>query len=79
MAKSYKAKMLWGDAYDYIPKSVFAVLSWYLAHALCSEGALDIDAKQRAIEELKALREYRIIDRTQLDVAIRALGSNGQS
>ncbi len=66
------ARDLYGGAYDGIPKSVFAVVAWYLADACSSVGVGNDGELERLKDELKALRG-QILDERQADVALAAL------
>jgi hypothetical protein len=58
------ARDLWGHAYDDIPKSVFAVMAFYLAGG-CVDSAEDFNlVRARILEELDALTG-QIIDEKQ--------------
>lgn len=66
------ARNLYGPAYDKIPKSVFAVMAWYLADA-CSDAGVGNDGELlRLQDELKALRG-QILDVRQANRALAAL------
>lgn len=65
------ARRLFGDAYDAIPKSVFATMAYYLA-SVCSGSPDDrasVDA--RLLQELEAL-SGQIIPERQGNAAIKA-------
>jgi hypothetical protein len=52
------AHALWGDAYDAIPKSVFAAIAWHLANlasGCCDEPGM---AEKRFLEEWDALLSH---------------------
>lgn len=52
------ARRAWGEAYDAIPKSAFALIAWHLAN-LCSESAdAPGAAESRFAEEWEALRSH---------------------
>lgn len=66
------ARELLGDAYDRIPKSVFAVAAYYLADACSDAGVGNDDAINRLRQEFEALGG-QIIDPVQAKRAIAAL------
>lgn len=49
------ARRAWGEAYDAIPKSVFALAAWHLANVASGTADADGAAELRMIEELEAL------------------------
>jgi hypothetical protein len=57
---------LWGEAYARIPKSVFAIVAWYLADICNDVGAGNGQAVARFIEELDALRSNGILNLDQV-------------
>lgn len=65
----YPARELWGDAYDHIPKSVFAVVAYSLA-------ARDGDALGSFAQQVSALTKGEIIDRAQSNRVLKALAKN---
>ena len=65
------ARRAWGDAYDAIPKSVFALAAWHLANGSSESADADGAAEQRFIEELEALRHHMADG--QADRAIKAV------
>ena len=66
------ARVLWGDAYDAVPKSVFAVMAFYLAGG-CVDSAEDFNlVRCRLIDEIEAL-SGQIIDKRQGDAAMKAM------
>ena len=70
------AREIWGSAYDAIPKSVFAVLAWYLAPpADCAsdEGVGNDGELRRFAEELEAMHSNGILGERQVKRAQRAL------
>lgn len=69
----YEAVALWGPAYADIPKSVFAVVAWYLADISSEAGADNGQAQARFIEELKALRGNGILPAEQVARALSSL------
>ena len=66
------ARQAWGDAYDAIPKSVFALLAWHLANVASDAADEPGAAERRAVEELEALR-YGHLPTAQADRAIKAI------
>ena len=66
------ARELFGPAYEGIPKSVFAVVSYYLADACSDEGVGAGAALKRLREEIDAL-DGQIIDPAQAKRALAAL------
>lgn len=66
------ARDLFGDAYDRIPKSVFAVAAYYLADACSEDGVGNGQAIERLREEFTCLAG-QVIDPAQAQRAIRAL------
>lgn len=68
------ARHLYGEAYDKIPKSVFAVMAWYLADACSDEGVGNNGELARLEEELKALRG-QVLDERQANRALAAIGA----
>ncbi|GAA2867075.1 hypothetical protein GGQ99_001340 [Aminobacter niigataensis] len=66
------ARMAWGNAYDAIPKSVFALAAWHLANVASGQADTVGAAESRMIEELEALR-YGHLPQTQADRAIKAI------
>lgn len=65
----------WGEAYNAIPKSVFATVAWHLANV--SSGELDASgaAEARFLEELAALGRNEIIDRAQISAVLNKLSA----
>lgn len=73
MKQDRSARLAWCEAYDAIPKSVFALAAWHLAN-VCSDSAdADGAAERRMIEELEALRDGDHLPRAQADRAIKAI------
>ena len=68
------ARHLYGEAYDRIPKSVFAVMAWYLADACSDDGVGNDGELARLQDELKALRG-QVLDERQADRALAAFGA----
>lgn len=66
------ARRAWGDAYDSIPKSVFAIAAWHLANVASGNADAVGAAEQRMIEELEAL-QYGHLPQAQATRAIKAL------
>lgn len=62
----YPARELWGDAYDDIPKSIFAVVAYSLA-------ARDGIAPDSFREQVSALTRGGIIDQAQSRRVLKAL------
>jgi hypothetical protein len=69
----HAARALWGRAYDELPKSVFAVVAWYLADCASDEGVGHGGEVRRFIEELDAMKSNGILDAVQVDRALAAL------
>lgn len=68
------ARELWGDAYNAIPKSVFATMAWFLAGA-ASDNCDDPESiVARVLEELDALRG-QVLPERQANAAIKAVRS----
>lgn len=67
------ARIAWGDAYDDIPKSVFALAAWHLANVASESCDAPGFAELRMIEELTALRDGNHLVREQADRAIKAI------
>ena len=67
------ARDLWGQAYDAIPKSVFAVVAWYLADCASDEGVGNGGELRRFIEELEAMGSNGILDERQVKKALRSV------
>ena len=72
------ARNLWGAAYDAIPKSVFAVVSWYLADCASDEGVGNEGEVRRFVEELEAMRSNGILDERQVKRALSAAAGLAQ-
>lgn len=70
------ARHLFGDAYDRIPKSVFAVAAYYLADACSDAGVGNDQAIERLREEFRCLAG-QVIDPAQAGRAERALARIG--
>ena len=71
------ARELFGsDAYDRIPKSVFAVAAYYLADACSDAGVGNGQAIERLREEFRCLSE-QVIDPAQAKRADAALARAG--
>lgn len=70
------ARALLGDAYDRIPKSVFAVAAYYLADACSDAGVGNGQAIARLREEFECL-SGQVIDPAQAKRAIAALARFG--
>lgn len=68
----HAARMLFGPAYERIPKSVFAVAAYYLADACSEEGVGNDGAIKRLREEFEALGG-QVIDPAQAKRARAAL------
>lgn len=69
------ARRAWGEAFDSIPKSVFALAAWHLAN-VCSDCAdAPGAAEARMIDELIALRDGGHLPAAQANRAIKALRS----
>jgi hypothetical protein len=66
------AKALWGDAYDAIPKSVWATMAWHLANIASDAPDVAGSAEARALAELDALGG-QIIPERQAKAAIAAI------
>lgn len=66
------ARMAWGDAYNAIPKSVFALVAWHLANVASGQADTVGAAESRVIEELEALR-YGHLPQAQADRAIKSI------
>lgn len=67
------ARRYWGDAYDGIPKSVFALIAWQLANR-CSENCDQPGAAETEfVAELKALVNAGIMDAAQAKRTLTAL------
>lgn len=66
------ARRAWGDAYDAVPKSVFALACWHLANVASGTADAPGAAEARMIEELDALRHGHMPE-AQADRAIRAI------
>jgi len=64
------ARHLWGDAYDAIPKSVFAACSYFLAQICSEEYGGEI---ARMIKEVEALGLNQIISDAQSRRCVSAL------
>ena len=59
------ARSYWGDAYDRIPKSVFATVAWHLANVASGTADTQGAAEQRFIDEVAALARADIIPERQ--------------
>jgi hypothetical protein len=71
------AKQHWGDAYDAIPKSVFATIAWHLANQ-CGEQLDDPTAViARFLEEARALGHNGILPASQVLATARAVEKAG--
>lgn len=70
------AKETWGDLYDAIPKSVFALAAWHLANL--ASGYLDAPgaAENRFATEVYAL-SFQHIDEAQSKRVLKALADAG--
>lgn len=66
------ARRAWGDAYDAIPKSVFALAAWHLANVASGSADEPGAAELRMIEELEAL-QYGHLQQAQATRAIKAI------
>lgn len=67
------ARRYWGDAYDHIPKSVFALVAWHLA-SRCSENCDHPGAAEAEFRnEIKALYKADIMDGAQAKRTLAAL------
>jgi hypothetical protein len=66
----------WGDAYDAIPKSVFATVAWHLANAMSGECDADGAAERAFLAELAALVESGLIPAPQATRARAALAKS---
>lgn len=78
MKKDQVARSLWGRAYDEIPKSVFAVVAFYLADVASTEGVGNGGEVERFRQELEALLKNQIIDEAQARNALKALNLSSQ-
>jgi len=67
----HEARRLWGAAYDGIPKSVFAVMAYYLAGNSVDSAEDPAQVRARLLEEIDAL-SGQIIDKHQGDAALKA-------
>jgi hypothetical protein len=67
------ARLAWGDAYDAIPKSVFALSAWHLANVASDSADASGAAERRMVEELVALRDGGHLPTEQADRAIKAI------
>lgn len=72
------AREIWGSAYDAIPKSVFAVVAWYLADCASDEGVGNDGELRRFAEELEAMHSNGILGERQVKRAQRALAGLDQ-
>lgn len=71
--KDEPARRAWGDAYDAIPKSVFALVAWHLANVM-SANADEVGAAETAFaNELKALADGGHLDKAQAFASLKAL------
>jgi hypothetical protein len=67
------AKEIWGDAYDAIPKSVFATVAWHLANLASGKADVSGAAEEMFIQELAALTRSGIIPKSQTGRVLSAL------
>lgn len=65
----------WGNAYDSIPKSVFATVAWHLANVASGECDNPGAAELRFAEELRALAINGIIPVSQAASAAKAIAT----
>lgn len=70
-----EAYAAWGEAFDAIPKSVWAVVAWHLANVASGEADADGAALARFREELDALIAAGIIPEAQGKRALKALAA----
>ncbi len=67
------AKRLFGEAYDKIPKSVFAVMAWHFANAASGIADTPGAAEEIMIAELFAVMEAGYITEAQSHTAKKAI------
>ena len=67
------ARQLWGDAYEKIPKSLFAVVAWYVCDVASNEGAGNGGELRRFLEELDAMETNQIVSAAQIKRARTAI------
>lgn len=67
MKNDATARSIWGAAtYEAIPKSVFAVVAWYLADCASNAGVGNGGEINRFLEELDAMQANGILDEKQI-------------
>lgn len=71
--KDLAAQAAWGEAYDAIPKSVFALAAWHLANLASGEADAHGAAARRFCDELCALMGSGILDAAQGKRAVAAV------
>ena len=67
------ARALWGEAYERIPKSVFAVVAYYLCDCASDEGVGQGGELRRFVEELEAMESNGILEKVQVRLARNAV------
>lgn len=67
------ARRYWGDAYDHIPKSVFALVAWHLANRCSGNCDHPGAAEAEFIAEIRALFKADIMDVAQAKRTLNAL------
>jgi hypothetical protein len=67
------ARSLRGDAYDRIPKQVFAVVAFNLADCASDEGVGNGGELRRFVEELDAMLGNAILEKSQVTRARKAV------
>jgi hypothetical protein len=68
------AREHWGELYDKVPKSVFAVVAWHLANIASGSPDIPESAMSRFVEEVEALEANGLIPEGQARTVIRAFG-----
>lgn len=68
-----EARRHWGGAYDAIPKSAFALVSYHLAMLAAEDGSLEA-LNRRFVEEAEALAANGIMPAAHADTIRKFLG-----
>lgn len=74
MKNDRHARHHWGEAYDAIPKSVFATVAWHLANLASGEADVEGAAEKQFFDELRALVANNIIPKEQLASLLKLAG-----
>ena len=75
MKNDVAARQAYGQAYDGIPKSVFALLAWHLANQVSGEADALGAAEQQLMQEINALVRQGQIEPAQARRPLKELGA----